>query len=60
MLFFYVLQEKGKVTFEEFALDAERRAHGMRLEFDCAKSNYFFKCLYSLQDFCVFSISMMR
>ena len=51
MLFFYVLQEKGKVTFEEFALDAERRAHGMRLEFDCAKSNYFFKCLYSLQDF---------
>lgn len=25
------LQEKGKVTFEEFSLDAERRAHGMRL-----------------------------
>ena len=24
------LQEKGKVTFEEFSLDAERRAHGMR------------------------------
>ena len=25
------MQEKGKVTFEEFTLDAERRAHGMRL-----------------------------
>ena len=24
------LQEKGKVTFEEFSLDTERRAHGMR------------------------------
>ena len=24
------LQEKGKVSFEEFGLDAERRAHGMR------------------------------
>ena len=24
------LQEKGKVTFEEFSLDVERRAHGMR------------------------------
>jgi len=24
------MQEKGKVTFEEFTLDAERRAHGMR------------------------------
>lgn len=24
------LQEKGKVTFEEFSFDAERRAHGMR------------------------------
>ncbi|KAL9980441.1 hypothetical protein ACROYT_G009033 [Oculina patagonica] len=27
---FAIQQEKGKVTFEEFALDAERRAHGMR------------------------------
>ncbi|KAJ7388553.1 Jouberin [Desmophyllum pertusum] len=25
-----MVEEKGKVTFEEFALDAERRAHGMR------------------------------
>jgi len=27
---FAIQQEKGKVTFEEFTLDAERRAHGMR------------------------------
>ncbi|CAH3016658.1 unnamed protein product [Porites evermanni] len=27
---FAIQQEKGKVTFEEFSLDAERRAHGMR------------------------------
>lgn len=33
------LQEKGKVTFEEFSLDAERRAHGMRL-FSSTYSSY--------------------
>lgn len=27
---FAIQQEKGKVSFEEFGLDAERRAHGMR------------------------------
>ena len=37
----FFLQEKGSVSFEEFALDAERRAHGMRLNFHSAKSNFF-------------------
>ena len=27
---FYSIQEKGKLSLEEFTLDAERRAHGMR------------------------------
>ena len=26
----YSIQEKGKLSLEEFTLDAERRAHGMR------------------------------
>lgn len=30
VIILFSIQEKGKVSFEEFGLDAERRAHGMR------------------------------
>lgn len=42
------LQEKGKVTFEEFSLDAERRAHGMRCMVFCNVQTSYKTCLVLL------------